>query len=136
TANEVRSARVLHILKCEIRGLPIRGVDFRDHRNQSAVAVLRMRVPEFELSPLGESILCPPTIGARQCQNIGPPDRLLAIADCLGHGLPHRNYHWRENEILSRAHQILTGLRSRLSVSQSNKCGGCWTGDVALRVAA
>src|SRR5215469_10822347 len=92
-ADKIRSSCTLHVVASKPGGLLVRGIHLGDHRDEPAIAVLRMRMAELELPPLWVSILGPSTIAAGQRENVGPSDGLLAIADCFGHWLPHRNYH-------------------------------------------
>src|SRR5207237_10000439 len=59
------------------------GVDLREHRNESAVAVFWVRVTELERAPLRMSLGRPPACVGGKGEHVGPSDRLGRPAERL-----------------------------------------------------
>jgi hypothetical protein len=91
-----------------------------------------MGVTELEASPLRISIGGPAFLAARQRQNIGPSDGLLAPAEGLGHRLPHGDDHRGENEIVGGCDQVFSELALGLRVAELDESRRCRAYDMRL----
>src|SRR5262249_1039104 len=127
---------VTNICQTQVRGLPAGRIDLRDERNQTAIAVLRVGMSEFELPPLGEPVGLPPPLVPGEREDVRPAERLLAPANRLRHGFPHGDHNGGENEVLRRTQKITPGTGPRVSVAQSDESRGSGAGDMGFGVAA
>ena len=116
-AKKLFELRLVQIGESKAGGLARGRVGLRKKRNQAAIAVLWMRVPELEFPPLRVAVSLPAFFVAGERQDVRPTDRFFAPADRFRHWLPHCNHDGRKHEIVGGGDEVFAGFRAGLGVA-------------------